>query len=219
MRRLGSQVECRTIRDPVTQYLSDARALLRTDDLPPSAAARAVPLFCRLAMEAACAEVVRRRRNGRGEPHADTDEVLNDARTLMPKLALALFDDAGRTGEADALAGPGRSAFAHGWPRVVAVLARHAIEETLRQYWALREPGMERCTWHARLLCLTVYPSNRELARETVAAWSDLSRACHHHSYELAPTANELRDLLGVARRFAVEAARQADAHRSREAE
>ena len=99
VRRLGSEVACRTIRDPVTQYLSDAHALLQTDDLPPSAAARAVPLFCRLAMESACTEVVRRRRIGRGEPHADTDEVLNDARTLMPKLALALFDDAARSGE------------------------------------------------------------------------------------------------------------------------
>ena len=99
VRRLGSEVACRTIGDPVTQYLSDARALLRTDDLPAGAAARAVPLFCRLAMEAACADAFRRRRIGRGEPHAGTDEVLTEARTLMPKLALALFDDDGRTGE------------------------------------------------------------------------------------------------------------------------
>ena len=49
------QVACGTIGDPVTQSLSDARALLRTDDLPAGAVARAVPLFCRLAMEAACA--------------------------------------------------------------------------------------------------------------------------------------------------------------------
>ena len=70
-----------------------------SDDLPAGAAARAVPLFCRLAMEAACADAFRRRRIGRGEPHADTDEVLNDARTLMQKLALVLFDDAGRAGE------------------------------------------------------------------------------------------------------------------------
>ena len=98
-RQSGSEVACRTTDDPVSQFLSDARALQHTDDLPPGAAARAVPLFCRLAMEAACAEVVRRRRIGRGEPHADTDKVLNDARTLMHKLALALFDDSGRTGE------------------------------------------------------------------------------------------------------------------------
>ena len=98
-RQSGSEVACRTTDDPVSQFLSDARALQRTDDLPPGAAARAVPLFCRLAMEAACTEVVRRRRIGRGEPHADTDKVLSDARTLMHKLALALFDDSGRTGE------------------------------------------------------------------------------------------------------------------------
>ena len=116
---------------------------------------------------------------------------------------------------ADALARPGRSGRVHGWPRVVAVLARHAIEEALRQYWALREPGMEHCTWHAQLLCLTAYLSNRELAREAAAAWSDLSRACHHHPYELAPTANELRDLLDVARRFAAEVARQTASRRS----
>ena len=53
--RLGSPMACRTIGDSVTQSLSDARVLLRTDDLPAGAAARAVPLFCRLAMEAACA--------------------------------------------------------------------------------------------------------------------------------------------------------------------
>ena len=99
VRRLGSQVACRTIRDPVSQYLSDARALVHTDGLPAGAAARAVPLFCRLAMEAACADSFRRRRIGGGEPHTDTDEMLNAARTLMAKLALALFDDAARTGE------------------------------------------------------------------------------------------------------------------------
>ena len=99
VRRLGSEVACRAVGDPVTHYLNDAHALLRTDDLPAGAAARAVPLFCRLAMESACTDAVRRRWIGRGEPHADTDEVLNAARTLMAKLALALFDGAGRTGD------------------------------------------------------------------------------------------------------------------------
>ena len=98
-RRAGSVVECRPTGDPVTQYLDDARALLRTDRLPPPAAARAVSLFCRLAIEAACTEAVRRRRIGRGEPHADVEATLMEARTLLQKLALALFDDAGRAGE------------------------------------------------------------------------------------------------------------------------
>jgi hypothetical protein len=109
---------------------------------------------------------------------------------------------------ADALVRPERGR-TDGWPRLVAVLGRHAIEEALGQYWYLREPGLGRCSGRAQLLCLTAYLSDRELARETFAAWSDLSRACHHHAYELAPTAEELRGLLGVARRFASEVARQ----------
>ena len=98
-RRAQSVVECRKTRDPVTQYLHDARSLIRTDDLPPAAAARSVPIYCRLALEAACTEVVRRRRIGRGEAHAAVEETLTDARTLLQKLGLALFDDAARAGE------------------------------------------------------------------------------------------------------------------------
>ena len=98
-RRAESFVECRETRDPVTQYLHDARSLIRTDDLPPAAAARAVPLYCRLALEAASTEVVRRRRIRRGEAHAAVEEALTDARTLLQKLALALFDDAKRAGD------------------------------------------------------------------------------------------------------------------------
>ena len=98
-RRTGSVVECRPTGDPVSQYLDDAHALLKTADLPPPATARAVSLFCRLAIEAACTETVRRRRIGRGEPHADVEAALADSRTLLQKLGLAIFDDPGRAGE------------------------------------------------------------------------------------------------------------------------
>ena len=102
-----------------------------------------------------------------------------------------------------------------GWPRLAAVLGRHSIEEALRQYWFLREPGLERCSGRAQMLCLTAYLSDRDLARDTFATWSDLSKACHHHAYELAPTAEELRRLLDIARRFAVEVGRQIAAGRT----
>ncbi len=115
---------------------------------------------------------------------------------------------------ADALVRPERGSRTHGWSRLAAVLGRHSIEEALRQYWCLREPGLERCSGHAQLLCLTAYLSDRDLARDTFAAWSDLSHTCHHHAYELAPTADELRGLLDVARRFAFEVARQIAARR-----
>ena len=115
---------------------------------------------------------------------------------------------------ADSLVRPERGSRTDGWPRLAAVLGRHSIEEALRQYWCLREPGLERCSGRAQLLCLTAYLSDRDLARETFAAWSDLSSTCHHHAYELAPTAEELRGLLDVARRFAFEVARQIAARR-----
>jgi hypothetical protein len=62
-------------------------------------AAQVVPGLCRLALEAACMEVVRRRRLGRGEPHGEVEAALRDAGRLRRLLALALFDDAGRDAE------------------------------------------------------------------------------------------------------------------------
>jgi hypothetical protein len=44
-------------------------------------------------------------------------------------------------------------------------------------------------------------------------AWNALSRACHHHAYELAPTVSELRYLLEMVTRLVdVGASRQAAA-------
>ena len=95
-RRDASVVELRRALDPVGRYLEDALAVAATADLPQSAAARVVPGLCRLGLEAACMEVVRRRRLGRGEPYAEVERVLREADRLMPLAALALFDDAAR---------------------------------------------------------------------------------------------------------------------------
>jgi recombinational DNA repair ATPase RecF len=98
-RRDGSVVELRRALDPVGRYLEDALAVAGTADLPSSAAAPVVAGLCRLALEAACMEVVRRRRLGRGEPHAEVERVLGEAGRLKGLAALALFDDAGRGGD------------------------------------------------------------------------------------------------------------------------
>jgi len=98
-RRDASLVELRRALDPVGRHLEDALAVAGTADLPSSAAARVVPGLCRLGLEAACMEVVRRRRLGRGEPYGDVERALGDATPLLPLAALALFDDAGRAGE------------------------------------------------------------------------------------------------------------------------
>jgi recombinational DNA repair ATPase RecF len=98
-RRDASVVEVRRALDPVGRYLEDALAVAGTADLPSSVAAQVVPGLCRLALEASCMEVVRRRRLGRGEPHAEVERALRDSGRLDRLLALALFDDVGRDGE------------------------------------------------------------------------------------------------------------------------
>lgn len=92
-RRPGSRVEVRPGLDPVERYVADARALVRTENLPAEVARRVVPGFCRHALEAACVVAVRRRRLRRGDPHAAVEAGLREATTLMLNLALALFDD------------------------------------------------------------------------------------------------------------------------------
>jgi recombinational DNA repair ATPase RecF len=98
-RREASVVELRRALDPVGRYLEDALAVAGTADLPSSAAARVVPGLCRLGLEAACMEVVRRRRLGRGEPHGDVERALGHAGRLTQLAALALFDDVERTAD------------------------------------------------------------------------------------------------------------------------
>jgi predicted ATPase len=98
-RKEGSLVEIRPSLDPVERYLEDARAVARTAELPNEARTRVVPGFCRLALEAACIQAARRRRIGRGEAHADVEELLTASTKLTVFAALALFDDEKRGGD------------------------------------------------------------------------------------------------------------------------
>ncbi len=68
-----------------------------TSELPAGAAARVVPGFCRVALEAACADVVRRRDLAAGMPHAEVEGRLLAADRLTKRMALALLGDAERT--------------------------------------------------------------------------------------------------------------------------
>jgi hypothetical protein len=78
------------------------------------------------------------------------------------------------------------------WPRAAALLARQALEGGLDDFWLRQAPGVEECSAKAQLLCLPTY-LDKEIARKADHAWVTLSRATHHHPYELAPTAAELR--------------------------
>jgi recombinational DNA repair ATPase RecF len=98
-RREASLVELRRALDPVGRYLEDAFAVASTADMPSAAAVRLVPGLCTLALEAACMEVVRRRRLTRGEPHGAVERVLSAAVGLPRLAALAVFDDSERASD------------------------------------------------------------------------------------------------------------------------
>lgn len=49
-----------------------------------------------------------------------------------------------------------------------------------------------------QLICLRSYLGDAALAARAGHAWSALRRACHHHPYELAPTAGELSSWFAV---------------------
>ena len=92
------------------------------------------------------------------------------------------------------------------WPRACALLIRLALELTLDQYWAQVLPEAADCGMRQQLLLLPPYAGGLSgsaavsdaasalnavsLARE---AWLGLAGAAHHHAYELAPNASELR--------------------------
>lgn len=84
------------------------------------------------------------------------------------------------------------------WPRAAALLARQAMEMALDLYWKKNRPGLELCTTHAQLLCLRRYWADPEEAGRVHVAWVCLTRACHHHPYELAPTAGELEGWFAI---------------------
>jgi hypothetical protein len=78
------------------------------------------------------------------------------------------------------------------WPRACALLIRLALELSLDRFWARVLPSAVECGMRAQLVLLPLYAPDEAtaLARE---AWLGLAGAAHHHAYELAPTAAELR--------------------------
>ena len=78
------------------------------------------------------------------------------------------------------------------WPRATALLVRQALENALDDLWRRRAPGLEKCSMKAQLLCLPAFLRDDDLAARVSYAWTGLSRACHHHAYELPPAAVEL---------------------------
>ena len=85
-------------------------------------------------------------------------------------------------------------------PRTDALLARSALEEWVEEQsetWS--SPNLGYPTFKSKLVALAVLrePTVGELARRV---WHGLSRAVHHHAYELQPSAAEIRQLVNSVR-------------------
>jgi hypothetical protein len=85
------------------------------------------------------------------------------------------------------------------WPRFAVWLIRLAVEHELDALWARRSPAVVGCSRSSQLLALGVV-ADRETRHRASELWNTTSRAAHHHHYELAPTAAELRGWLDEAR-------------------
>jgi len=94
--------------------------------------------------------------------------------------------------EADRVLGSVVPGTAGRWPRACAWLIRLALEGALDSYWEQVQPEAASCGMRAQLLLLPSY-AGPDTARRARESWTGLARAAHHHPYELAPTAAELR--------------------------
>ena len=98
-RQKGSVVTVRKVLGPVEQYLNDAWAVAMEDNLDAGVSHQVVPGFCRQALEAACVERIRRERIRQGVSHAEVEQEVDRANTLIEKAALALLGNVSQAGQ------------------------------------------------------------------------------------------------------------------------
>jgi ABC-type lipoprotein export system ATPase subunit len=89
-RRARSQLEVVADSRPSERYVDEALALSKGEDLPAEVITRVIPAFCRSAIEAACAERIRRECIAEGVSHAEVDQKLADLTSITTWLAAAL---------------------------------------------------------------------------------------------------------------------------------
>jgi hypothetical protein len=98
----------------------------------------------------------------------------------------------------------GSAATAGVWPRAAALLARHALEQLLEEFWTPIAPSLiSTRNVRAQLIALRGYEPVRDAASPVSAAYAGLCRGCHHHPYELPPTRAELDWLISTVEAFA----------------
>jgi hypothetical protein len=79
--------------------------------------------------------------------------------------------------------------------RIAAFLIRQALETEIEAYCELLVAAMPFPVRMRSRLAVLHALDRTGFDRTAEYAWNALSRACHHHAYELAPTISELRHL------------------------
>jgi hypothetical protein len=86
------------------------------------------------------------------------------------------------------------------WSRAAAVVARQALERAIADLLERRGAVVDDAPLRAQLVVLPRAMDER-LAQEARGTWTELSAATHIHSYELPPTAGEMRLWMDVVER------------------
>ena len=73
----------------------------------------------------------------------------------------------------------------------------------MTELWDAKDVRLEHASWRAQLLCLPGY-IDPNLAKRVAFAHSALSAACHHHPYDLPPTAVEIERWLATVQSLIV---------------
>lgn len=81
--------------------------------------------------------------------------------------------------------------------RAAGLLARTALERLVAGELTRRYPALGGASMRVQLICLSVLAGER-IGAEAAWAWNALSSTCHHHAYELTPTAGEVEHLVRV---------------------
>lgn len=81
--------------------------------------------------------------------------------------------------------------------RAACWVARRGLESVVLDLLRARGVDTGSGTMRSQLICLAVaYDHRPDLVTDVTSLWDQLSRACHHHGYELTPTIGEARDLI-----------------------
>ncbi|OBK22389.1 hypothetical protein [Mycobacterium asiaticum] len=94
----------------------------------------------------------------------------------------------------------GRIALGPRAARIAALLTRMVLEDWLNEEsatWCL--PGQKVPTITSKLIVLAKN-KGQEVGERARRSWHSLSRAVHHHAYELQPSQAEIRRLVGLVR-------------------